>query len=109
MAPECIDEAQVALSEACSNLIRHADHTFEVAMNIGEAELTVDVLYAEAGFPTQRRLTRWPDIAVEPDHGLALMTAFADHASLESAGAGGSVRLRKTLRWASERPPQPTG
>ena len=111
VAPDCIHEAQVALSEACSNFLRRfrADENFEVLINIGDAELTVHILDTEAGHPSDRLLAKWPDIHVERDHGLALMTAFSDHASFESEGEGGSVRLKKRLRWDSKTALPPSG
>ena len=111
VAPDCIHEAEVALSEACSNFLRRfrTDQNFEVLMNVGDTELTVHILDAEAGLPSDRLLAKWPDIHVERDHGLALMNAFADHASFESEGAGGSVRLKKRLRWGSDAALPPSG
>ena len=102
VAPDCSHEAQVALSEACSNFLRHVDaeQNFEVLINIGDVELTVHILDADA--PARRLLAEWPDIQVDREHGLALMTAFADHASFESEAGGGSVRLKKRLRWSSD-------
>ena len=109
VAPDCSHEAQVALSEACSNFLRHvgADQNFEVLISIGDLELTVHILDAEA--PGKRLLEKWPDIAVDREHGLALMTAFADHASFESEAGGGSVRLKKRLRWSSDTALPPSG
>ena len=109
VAPDCSHEAQVALSEACSNFLRRvgADQNFEVLINIGDLELTVHILDAEA--PGKRLLEKWPDIAVDREHGLALMTAFADHASFESEAGGGSVRLKKRLRWSSDTALPPSG
>ena len=102
VAPDCSHEAQVALSEACSNFLRHveAEQNFEVLMNIGDVELTVHILDGDA--PGKRLLAEWPDIQVDREHGLALMTAFADHASFESEAGGGSIRLKKRLRWSSD-------
>ena len=102
VAPDCSHEAQVAVSEACSNFLRHVgvDQNIEVLINIGDVELTVHILDAVA--PATRLLAEWPDIQVDRDHGLALMTAFADHASFESEAGGGSVRLKKRLRWSSD-------
>ena len=37
------------------------------------------------------------------------MTAFADHASFESEAGGGSVRLKKRLRWSSDTALPPSG
>jgi len=104
VASDCIDEAQVALSEACNNILRHgtADQSFEVLINIGRHELTVHILETNTGIPHARQLANWPDVDVESDGGMTLMTEFADHASFESEGGKGSVRLKKLLRWDSE-------
>lgn len=101
--PECIHEAQLALSEACTNVFHHVPEgsNFEVLVNIGEMELTMHILDAGPGFPRGHRLADWPDEDAESGRGLALMTAFADQASFESNG-GGSVRLKKRLRWGNE-------
>jgi serine/threonine-protein kinase RsbW len=111
VASDCIHEAQVALSEACSNFLRHvrADQTFEVLINVGEVELTVHILESDAGPPGERKLANWPDVNIENDHGLALMTAFADHASFESESGRGAVRFKKRLRWDSESALPPSG
>jgi serine/threonine-protein kinase RsbW len=97
---DCIHEAQVALSEACTNVFRHVpeDQNFEVLINVGDVELTMHILDSGPGFPHGQRLSEWPDEAAENGRGMALMTAFSDHASFESAQGGGSVRLKKRLR-----------
>jgi serine/threonine-protein kinase RsbW len=99
VAPDCIDEAKVALSEACTNVYRHveADHSFEVLINVGEVHLTMHIMDAGPGFARSHQVPDWPDHAAENGRGLALMTAFTDDASFESHGGGGSVRLRKRL------------
>ncbi|MFL6001494.1 MAG: ATP-binding protein [Nocardioides sp.] len=104
VSPECIHEAQLALSEACSNVLRHLTpgQNFEVLINIGEVELTVHVLDGEAQSPHDRKLANWPDTDAEHDGGLTLMTAFADHASFESDDGGGAVRLKKRLVWSPD-------
>jgi len=104
VAPDCVHEAQVALSEACTNVFHHvaAGQTFEVLINIGDLELTMHVLDSGPGFPHGHQLANWPDARAENGRGLALMTAFTDHASFESENGGGSVRLKKRLRWNAE-------
>jgi serine/threonine-protein kinase RsbW len=101
---ECAQEAQVALAEACSNVLRHAtaDENFEVLINVGDAELTLHILDTDPGISRGRQLTDWPDVRVEGTGGMTLMSAFADHASFESDSGRGSVRLKKRLRWNSD-------
>ena len=104
VARECIDEAQVALSEACSNVFHHVgdDDNFEVLINIGDIELTMHILDSGPGIPGTRRLANWPEHSAENGRGLALMTAFTDQATFDTDHGGGSVRLKKRLRWNAE-------
>ncbi len=104
ITPDCVHEAQVALSEACTNVFHHvaAGQNFEVLINIGDLELTMHILDSGPGFPRGHHLADWPDATAENGRGLALMTAFTDHASFESENGGGSVRLKKRLRWNAE-------
>lgn len=104
VAPDCSLEAQVAMSEACTNVFHHvgAGQNFEVLINIGELELTMHILDSGPGFPRGHRLADWPEVEAENGRGMALMTAFTDHASFETDHGGGSVRLKKRLRWNAE-------
>jgi serine/threonine-protein kinase RsbW len=102
--PDCVHEAQVALSEACTNVFHHvrAGQNFEVLINIGDLELTMHILDSGPGFPRGHRLSDWPEETAERGRGLALMKAFTDDASFETDHGGGSVRLKKRLRWNAE-------
>jgi serine/threonine-protein kinase RsbW len=62
VTPDCIHEAQLALSEACSNVLRHLarGQNFEVLISIGDAELTMHVLDGEAQTPNDRKLATGP-------------------------------------------------
>ena len=104
VAPDCIHEAQVALSEACTNVFHHVTmgQSFEVLINVGDLELTMHILDSGPGFPRGQRLADWPEDTAERGRGMALMTAFTDDASFESDSGGGSVRLKKRLRWNAE-------
>jgi serine/threonine-protein kinase RsbW len=104
VAPDCVHESQVALSEACTNVFHHVTvgQNFEVLINIGDLELTMHILDSGPGFPRGQHLADWPDVEAESGRGMALMTAFTDHASFQSGNGGGSVRLKKRLRWNVE-------
>ena len=98
--PECIDESQVALAEACTNVCDHVaeGQNFEVVINVKDLELTMHILESGPGIPWSDGVPELPDVAAERGRGLALMTAFSDEARFESDDGGGSVRLRKNLR-----------
>jgi serine/threonine-protein kinase RsbW len=105
---DCVDEVEVALSEACTNAYRHAGagDTFEVRTSIGDETLTVDVIDNGAGFAA-RAASPWtmPSPASAGGRGMALMVAFTDLAAFDSVDRdGGSVHLVKHLRWADDAP-----
>ena len=104
VSPDCVHEAQVALSEACTNVFHHvaADQNFEVLINIGDRELTMHILDSGPGFPRAQQLATWPEIVAENGRGMALMTAFTDAATFQNDNGGGSVRLKKRLRRHAE-------
>jgi serine/threonine-protein kinase RsbW len=100
VTPDCIYEAQVALSEACTNVFHHvtAGENFEVLINIGDLELTLHILDSGPGFPINGHpQVIWPDVDAENGRGMALMTALTDEANFDFQNGGGSVRLKKRL------------
>jgi serine/threonine-protein kinase RsbW len=100
VTPDCIHEAQVAVSEACTNVFHHAatGENFEVLINIGDLDLTLHILDSGPGKPTSGHpQVNWPDDTAEHGRGMALMTACTDIASFNSQNGGGTVRLKKRL------------
>ena len=101
---ECVGEVEVALSEACTNVYRHAGPcvSYEVVIDVGDEQLTMDVLDSGAGFGD---LGSGSMAMAEPDadggRGIALMRALSDRAVFDTVtGGGGSVHLTKLLRWS---------
>jgi serine/threonine-protein kinase RsbW len=107
LAPDCLAEVEVALSEACTNVLNHADkgEAYEVAINISDQQLTMDVIDFGAGFVGLQPGSRMPDPTAESGRGLALMRALTDQAVFDSvSGDGGTVHLMKRLRWSPGAP-----
>ncbi len=109
VARDCVDEVELALSEACTNVYHHAGEgeDYEVVINIGDEQLTMDVLDSWTGFDHRPRwpAAAMPDGTAERGRGLALMTALTDGAVFDAvSGDGGSVHLMKRLRWADDAP-----
>ena len=99
---ECVDEVEVALSEACTNVFQHAhDASYEVVINIGDEQLTMDVLDSGEGFGNHgAELGPVEDLEAEGGRGIALMRALSDRAVFDTVtGRGGSVHLMTHLRW----------
>jgi serine/threonine-protein kinase RsbW len=104
---DCAAEAQVALSEACTNVFNHAgpNTDYQVVVDLGDENLTMSITDAGAGFTTHAAMAVMPELSAENGRGLALMTAFTDSAAFDFVdGEGGTVRLSKRLRWTSDAP-----
>jgi len=105
VAPECLNEVEVALSEACTNVVRHAGHhhSYEVGISLGDDSLIMDIVDFGEGFGEPAPWwSDMPDITAESGRGMALMRAFTDQADFDSVtGDGVSVHLVKNLRWSS--------
>jgi serine/threonine-protein kinase RsbW len=111
IAEDCLAEVEVALSEACTNVFHHAGagESYEVAINIGDEQLTMEVVDSGGGFGWRAPESTMPHEMAEGGRGLALMSAFSDHALFDTmSGDGGSVHLMKRLRWTDGAPLQAT-
>ena len=99
---DCVGEVEVALSEACTNVLRHAGPAaYDVVISIGDEQLTMDVIDTGAGFGD---LGAPPQATAEQDaeraRGIALMRELSDRAVFDTVTGGGrSVHLMKHLRW----------
>jgi serine/threonine-protein kinase RsbW len=110
VARDCVEEAELALSEACTNVYHHAgtaDH-YEVVVELDSERLTMDILDTGAGVPELHQNPTMPDGSAENGRGLALMAAFSDQVIFDSVqSSGASVHLMKRLRWDTTRWPRP--
>jgi anti-sigma regulatory factor (Ser/Thr protein kinase) len=101
VAPDCIQEAEVALSEACTRVCHDLAEGkgLEVLINVGDADLTMHVLESGNGYRGHDHGTFLAEVSAQNSRGMLLMNEFADRASFHSNGGGGSIRLTKQLRW----------
>jgi serine/threonine-protein kinase RsbW len=102
---DCAGEVEVAVSEACTNAYRHAHggDSFEVVLEVGDDDLTVDVIDAATAPAPAAAPVATPGTYL--DGGASLMAAFSDQVVFDSVTDGGGwVRLRKHLRWADDAP-----
>ena len=100
--PACVEEVKLALSEACTNAVRHAVDgvTYEVMVGISDEQVAIEVVDSGSGFGQREVDSSMPDPAAENGRGMALMNALSDLAVFDSVdGGGGSVHLTKRLRW----------
>jgi serine/threonine-protein kinase RsbW len=101
--PACVQEVEVALSEACTNAVKHAVDgvSYEVAVGITEEKVSIDVVDSGSGFGQHQVSPAGHDPhSAEDGRGFALMDALSDLAIFDSVdGEGGSVHLTKRLHW----------
>ena len=101
--PTCVDEVEVALSEACTNAVQHAVDgvSYEVMVNISDEQVMIDVVDSGSGFGQRDVTPDGTDHAAENGRGMTLMEVLSDLAVFDSVNGdeGGSVHLMKRLRW----------
>lgn len=101
---EALDDVCLAMTEACSNAVRHAagapDYTVEIEVDIGGCE----ILVSDLG-PGFERPVRWDHLEAdaggierESGRGLLLMHALVDDVDVLRREEGAAVRMRKS--WA---------
>ena len=105
VAPDCVDEVEIALSEACTNVLQHAASGpgYEVAINLVDEQLSMEIVDAGVGFGEDGVASQTaPDPFAEGGRGMTLMRSLTDQALFDSVTNGGHVvRLMKRLRLTS--------
>ena len=109
--PACVHEVEVALTEACTNAVKHAVEgvTYEVMVGISDELVAIDVIDSGSGFGQRKNSTNGVDPLANDGRGINLINALSDLAIFDSVeGEGGSVHLTMGLRWVpSARRPGP--
>lgn len=101
----CIDDVEVALSEACSNVLRHArvDHAYEVSAGVDQHVAVIEVVDTGGGFdPADVVGPPDDDQTGESGRGIQLMRALMDSVLFEVTDGprpGTRVHLEKRLEW----------
>lgn len=105
--PTCVQEVEVALSEACTNAVKHAVEgvVYEVTVGISDEQVSIEVVDSGSGFGQGQAGTNGHDHLALDGRGIALIHALTDSALFDSIdGEGGSVHLTKRLRWRQGKP-----
>jgi serine/threonine-protein kinase RsbW len=104
---ECVRDIQVAVSEACTNVLQHANpgDSYEVISAVDGWECVLKVVDNGVGFDTRMLRGLPPPPEAERGRGIQLMRALVDDISFETAPAQGTVvYLHKRLRWEAGSP-----
>lgn len=104
----CVDDIQLAVSEACTNVLDHAQDgdDFEVVASIDDTGCVVEVRDVGVGFATAAVAGRADaHVEAESGRGVQLMRALVDELAFEPGDARGTVvRMRKALAFAVDSP-----
>ncbi|HVF52864.1 MAG TPA: ATP-binding protein [Actinomycetota bacterium] len=103
VADDCISDLEIALTEACSNVLKHAENTdseYEVCLQVQDHRCTITV--TDAGEATEEDWMEEPPspaaLDAESGRGLHMMRALVDDLSFISRPKVGTiVHLEKTL------------
>ena len=100
VADDCIHDTEVALSEACTNVLRHSGpgDEYEVSADVDEEMCTIRVIDSGRGFDSELLSGRHAALSSERGRGMELMRALVDRAQFVSRPEAGTVvRLEKSL------------
>lgn len=103
---ECVGDIEVALTEACTNVLEHsqAGDQYEVQVRLAEEDCVIRVVDQGRGFDASAVAPRPADIS-ENGRGIALMHALVDRVKFESRPEEGTiVHLEKELEYVEGAP-----
>ena len=85
-------DLEIALTEACANVVKHATGAdkFEVRLNVAEDHCAIDVLDNGTGFDAEAA-TDSPDPSSERGRGLFLIKALSENVRMQSTARNGSL------------------
>jgi len=92
----------IALSEACTNVLKHSGpgDEYEVSLEVDEDQCVIRVVDTGRGFDSQSLGFRHANNSAEEGRGIELMRALVDQVRfISKPEAGTVVRLEKTLEF----------
>lgn len=100
--PETLADVKLALTEACSNSIRHAYREgrggdVEIRYEFDDGRIAVEVRDEGAGFPADEEESSPAAELDEGGLGLAIIRALSDEVEIESHAGGSRLRFVKYL------------
>jgi serine/threonine-protein kinase RsbW len=118
VAQECIDDVELALTEACANVLlhAHADDEYEVSVGVDNDVAVVEVSDRGGGVASGDDLDGMvrptgdpsvPETVPEQGRGIFLMRALMDHVRfhrVDGMHRGTRVHLEKALSWDESAP-----
>lgn len=99
-----VDDVELAVAEACNNVIRHArdTHQYQVAFELDAEHVSVTVVDRGGGFDVETLVPAQPD--EERGRGLTLMQALMDDTTFTIADGGMQARMETRLELRPDSP-----
>ena len=102
LEPALVADLKLALTEACSNVVRHAYKEqpageVEVRYELDEDKLSVEVVDEGIGFDPEAAAAAAGDELDEGDLGISIIRAIVDELDIKSGDSGSSLRFTKYL------------
>lgn len=99
---DCVDDVTLALTEACTNVLKHSGpgDEYEVTLRLDDDVCTVAVIDVGRGFDFATLNSDEPGNDAERGRGVQLMKMLVDNVRFQSRPESGSVvHLEKTLEY----------
>lgn len=102
LEPALVADLKLALTEACSNSVRHAyseqrSGEVEVRYELDDDKLSVEVVDVGIGFDPEAAKAGAGDELDEGGLGISIIRAVVDELDIKSTGSGSSLRFTKYL------------
>jgi len=106
VAEDSVDDIAVALSEACTNVLKHSGpgDEFEVSLEVDDDQCVIRVVDRGRGFDSESLGFGHADTSAEEGRGIEIMRALVDQVRfIPKPEAGTIVHLEKTLDFEDDR------
>lgn len=107
VSEECVEDIRLAVSEACNNVVSHAerDDEYEIDVHVDELECAIDVRNTGHGFDAATLDGVMPDPLSPRGRGVAIMKTLMDSVNMTSSPEAGTlVHLTRTLTLRDDGP-----
>ena len=99
---EAIDDIKVAVSEACTNVVRHGtkeSNDYEVSFDLSEEQMAISIADEAGGYDVSGYRVPEPDCPKEGGLGIFIIRALMDEVEIVSKpGLGTKIRMVKYVQ-----------
>ena len=109
VAEDCLTDIEIALTEACTNVLDHAAHgeEYEVTVGLDDSHCIIEVVDTGRGFDAEGLGHAEAHPSAEEGRGIQLIRALVDRVQFRSRAESGTiVHLEKDLAFISGSPLQ---